>query len=413
MGVREVADLPGGRVHVRGGVTADEYAVAKKVEHANRVRDVSKLAARHKGTYNYGWHKGLWRHVMKQLLGKVRPDDRVCDGRDRIPRPIKAPETPLDGYSLGADELKLLATDLGISKTGLSITQERIRVPYVEERRLVTSRNVKEVQRDMIVQHVTIRHATTSSVVLRYVCWGLALVCAAVAVATVVPTAGVRPSPVYHPSLALRVEDTAATHAAQYAAYASGVRNPVEPVMRWRSVTADALLPWWRGTDESIGSWVTRLIQPLWAWLGSARGPEITIGTKRWEPLRPIFAAFQPVETKVDEPSMLVYLTLLALSVGLIYAGMLLDHDIRHVYYVPHMVACALSEYATGTGPEAAAQNARLKLMRLSCLPVEDCHATHYMEGSEVVILSVLRTRDFFCQQELSLPPPESVLEVE
>lgn len=64
--------------------------------------------------------------------------------------------------------------------------------------------------------------------------------------------------------------------------------------------------------------------------------------------------------------------------------------------YCPHMVSCALAEYSNGTSMEVARTNARLKLNRLACLPIEDRVHHPVIAGSEEVLMTALETYHFF-----------------
>lgn len=64
--------------------------------------------------------------------------------------------------------------------------------------------------------------------------------------------------------------------------------------------------------------------------------------------------------------------------------------------YCPHMVSCALAEYSNGTSMEVARTNARLKMNRLACLPLEDAVHHQVMAGSEEVLMAALETYHFF-----------------
>lgn len=66
------------------------------------------------------------------------------------------------------------------------------------------------------------------------------------------------------------------------------------------------------------------------------------------------------------------------------------------VLVCPHMVACALSEFANGTGKAAAKESARLKLMRLACLPIPDQIRSQVTSGSEELVLFLVERNHFF-----------------
>lgn len=95
--------------------------------------------------------------------------------------------------------------------------------------------------------------------------------------------------------------------------------------------------------------------------------------------------------------------TLLTLAAGLlpllIYSLCHLFDSVsvkKHVWSCPHMVSCALSEFANGTSAEAVASSVRLKLLRLAALPVPDTMAVALLNGSELVVKHLCEGSPFF-----------------
>jgi hypothetical protein len=67
-----------------------------------------------------------------------------------------------------------------------------------------------------------------------------------------------------------------------------------------------------------------------------------------------------------------------------------------YVNYVPHMVSCVVSEYDRNTNVEAVKSTLRMRMRRLSSLPIPDSDALLFINGSELVIEQILSRDSFF-----------------